>query len=342
MGAAGARGYLAALAADARLWMPGRPYTLRARLRSLQPEQRAALAWTRDHDPPLHLRLTSTLAADMTQTGRTREGHRELGLALERFPVEGSEAGWAAVMRAYTAFSLGLPEQPDLMERGMTALRAGGDEALLAAALRTKSLIGSCTGDWDAAIAAAEEAIVIERRRADDAGLAGALMCRADVMAQMGRLEDAERTLAECRTLASTLDPATFTVATLAADLALLREDWGAAGLAYAESARVSEARGSTEQLLLDLQCLAIALVGLGDAEGAIEAGAAAAAIEALTGERGLEGMAEWSQRWTAATAAARSAVTPEVAAEATARGHALGPSERGPRAATLAEQAQA
>ena len=332
--------YIASLAAEARLWTPGRPFAPRARLRGLQQEQRVAIAWTREHDPWLHLRLASALAADMTETGRTREAHHELGSALARFAVETPETGWAAVMRAYTAFSLGLQDDPNLLHRGVAALRSGTDEALLAAALRTVSLIDSCAGAWETALAAAEEAIAIEQRRGDAAGLAAALLSRADVMVQTGRLEDADRTLAECAALAPALD-ATFTVAPVAGDLALRREEWGEAARHYAESACASEARGCTEQLLIDLQTLAIALVPLGDPEGAIEAAAAAVAIQTLTGERGLESMAAWSERLESALAVARSAVARDTAAEATARGHALSPSERGARAQALADAAR-
>ena len=333
--------YVASLAAEARLWAPGRPYALRGRLRALRQEQRVALAWTRSHDPPLHLRLASALAADMTETGRTREAHHELGSALARFAVETPETGWAAVMRAYTAFSLGLHEDPDLLHRGVAALRAASDQALLAAALRTVSLIDSCAGAWGTARTAAEEAVAIEQRRGDAAGLAASLLARADVLVQTGRLEEADRTLAECAALAPALDAATFTVAAVAGDLALLREDWGEAARSYAESACASEGSGSTEQLLIDLQSLAIALVPLGDPEGAIEAAAAAVAIQALTGERGLETMADWSQRLESALVAARSAVPRDTAAEATARGHALSASERGARAQVLADAAR-
>ena len=147
-----------------------------------------------------------------------------------------------------------------------------------------------------------------------------ALSAHAQALIELRRLDEAEQTLAEAEALRPSTRDSTLIVATSRGDLDFARGDWARAALAYAESAAAAQSLRSTEQLVLDLQSLALALIELGDAEGALELEAAAAAIEAETGECGLEATAQ-AGSWDERRREARRAVGSERASAAAARG---------------------
>ena len=300
---------------------------------ALAAEQRIALTWTRAHTPELHMRVISALAMIMARTGRTREAHDELGFALDRHAIDNPTAGWAAITRAYTSLSLRLGKlDGHLIAPGIDAIRAGGDDALLAVALRTVSVYAGFTADFDAALAATTEAISIQRRCADPAGLAAALLAHAEALIAVRHIEEAAQVLAEAEAFLPSTHDSTLTIGATRGDLHLVRGDWALAAHAYGASAAAAQLLGSTEQLLLDLQFLALALIPLGEFEAALELESAAATIGAETGEWGIEA-SSWAAQWDARREQGRRAVGPERAAAAAARGRALPASRRAARA---------
>ena len=310
---------------------------LLAGMRALRAEHSGALAWAREHDPELHLHLVSALAYEMKRTARTHEAHTELGVALARFPVRGAVAGWAALQYVSTSLGYG-GTPPDLIGRALAAVRADGDDDLLAKALLLQSKLVSTTGDAEGGLAPAEEAVAVRRRSGDVAGTAYALAIQAQALCYAGRLDEADEVIAASAALGADLDPTTFTVASVASDIAVMRGEWVEAARWYAESAAAAEARGCTEQTIMDFQGLATSLAGAGDHDGAIEAAAAASSLQAITGEAGMETDPAWRERLEAAEKEAWSALGPGRAAEAEARGRALPAARRAARAKELAD----
>ena len=126
----------------------GDPDPVRARVLALEAEQRVALDWSRAHAPDLHTRVAVALGITQIDTCRAREAHAELGLVLERVGITGAAGGLAAVLRAYAAPAIGVPDgEAPLIEPGLAALRAAGDAALLEFALRMAGIHRALAGD---------------------------------------------------------------------------------------------------------------------------------------------------------------------------------------------------
>ena len=166
--------HVAGLAEACRFWYPGHPDEARARVSALVEEQRPALAWTREHDPALHLRLASALGAIMYRSGRMREAEFELAHALAGSPLTSQEAGWAAVVRGALLVVFGRPQEARaLVEQAEPALRSGPDDALLDHGLRGLSVAWTGLEEPARAAAAADESVALARAQRRPHGTGG-------------------------------------------------------------------------------------------------------------------------------------------------------------------------
>lgn len=329
--------HVAALAERCRYWFPGPGDAARAAVLALEAEQPVALAWTRDHAPAVHQRLASALGAILMRTGRPRRAADELEIALERFGVTGAIGGWAAAVLGLVRNGFGdVDGGRALVDPALAALRAAGDEELLFWGLLQTSQTRFWSTDFDAAADLMAEAVAVARRRGDVTALAVALCIGAQPLVQVGRLDEADVLLAEAETLAPETRDTWFNRHTSYADLAFARGDWSGAAVAYARSAVAAERIGSGDQLLVDLQCTAIALSAAGAAAGAAEVDEVVATVQRLTGEVGL-GPLEATLRRRLPTGASLDAID-ERAARARGRAVALG--DCGARSLALALQA--
>lgn len=333
--------HIAELGEAYRVWYAGAAGRPRTRVEALEAEQRVALGWTRENDPALHLRVAAALGSIFIRSSRTRLAYEELGVALARNPAPGPDAGWAALIFEVAGTTLGEPLDAGKLERVLDQVRAGGDDRLLSAALRAVSITLAMEGSGEAALAASEEMVAIERRRGEDAGLAQALMVHGQSLLSVGRLDEASAVLDEGAVLAAAVGDPQLSMAGVAADVALEREDWVGAARLYAESIVAAGERRCTQQMVMDFQSLVLAFVPLGRAEAALEASAVAAAIHAETGEIGIEGT-PWQDRYESALAQAEAGAGPERTAAARAHGAAIAPADRPARAVELADAAAA
>ena len=214
------------------------PDPVRARVYALEAEQRVALDWTAAHAPDLHTRVAAALGLVLTNTGRAREAYTELGSALERSGISGAAGGWAAVLRAYAAESLGFAaEGAPLIEPGLVALRSTGDEALLEAGLRVAGVFWLFADEPERSLEHASEALGIARRRSHLGDLAVELVGQAQTLVALGHLDEAEGLLDEAAPLVSELGDSTLDPSDLYADIAVERRNWALAARSYSEGA---------------------------------------------------------------------------------------------------------
>ena len=312
----------------------GDPDPVRARVLALEAEQRVALDWTRAEAPDLHTRLAVALGITQIDTSRAREAHAELGVVLDRVGVTGATGGLAAVLRAYAAQSIGVPGgDAALIEPGLCALRAAGDEALLEFALRMAGIHRAFAGDPEGSLGHTTEAVALARRRGHVGDLAVDLLYLGSSLVEVGRLDEAEHLFHEASPLVPGVGDSSLSASGCMGDLAFARGDWALAGRLWAESAlSVGHlvAAGATQ-----LRGVAMALARLGADEAALELEAAASRILEDIGETADDPV---TARHGWVLDVARERVGPERAAAAARRGRALPQAESAARAAALVE----
>ena len=278
-----------ALAEACRFWYPGHPDEARARVSALVEEQRPALAWTREHDPTLHLRLASALGAIMYRSGRMREAEFELAHALARTPPASQEAGWAAVVRGALLVVFGRPQEARaLVEQAEPVLRAGTDDVLLDHGLRGLSVVWTGLEEPARAAGAADESVALARARGDPTGLAAALGYQAWALLEAGDPERARAAIDELERLIPQARDSTLAglLKTVHADWAMAREDWPPAARGYAECARAAQAIPDDGQTCWDVMGMLIAYAALERHELVLECDGLLGALTIATGMR--------------------------------------------------------
>jgi tetratricopeptide (TPR) repeat protein len=299
---------------------------------ALDAELRPALAWTRTHDHELHARLAIALGVTLNDSGRSRDAFSELGVVLERTGIAGKTGGLAALLRAFAALMIGVPAQGEpLIEPGLAALRAAGDESALLLGLQRAGLFRTFDDDPERALELANEGLAIARRREHVGDLAGTLLGTAGCLANLGRLEEAEPLFDEVTALLPQVGDSTFSLDGVLADIEFERGEWARAAQLYAESARCTGHQRSA--LVMHLGCAAFSLAHLGADEPALELEAAAASIAEMIGEPSVDKLMA-KHMW--ALDEARARVPPDRAARAVRRGRELPESEAGTRAVEL------
>jgi predicted ATPase/DNA-binding SARP family transcriptional activator len=305
---------------------------VRARVFALDAELRPALAWTRAHDHELHARLAVALGITLNDSGRSRDAYTELGVVLDRTGIAGATGGMAALLRAFAALMIGAPSEGEpLIEPGLAALRATGDESVLMLGLKLAGLFRNFDDDPERAVAYSSEELAIARRRGHVGDLASALLGQAGCLTALGRLDEAEPLFDELAALLPQVGDSTFSPDGVLADIAFERGEWARAAQLYAESAmRTGHQRSA---LVMHLGCTAYALAHLGADEPALELEAAAASIAETIGEPSVDKLMA-KHMWVLDDARAR--VPQDRAARAVRRGRELPESDAGARAVEL------
>jgi predicted ATPase len=311
---------------------------VRARVFALDAELRPALAWTRTHDHDLHARLAVALGITLNDSGRSRDAYTELGVVLDRTEIAGTTGGMAAVLRTFAALMIAVPSEGEsLIEPGLAALRATGDESLLVLGLKLAGLFRFFDDEPERALEHSSEELAIARRREHVGDLAWALLGQAQCLTALGRLEEAEPLLDELAALLPQVHDSTFSPDGVLSDIAFARGESARAAQLFAASAlRAGHMRSA---LVMHLGWTAIALAHLGADEPALELEAAAAGIAEAIGEPSVDKpMAK--HVWVMDEARAR--VPPDRAASAARRGRELAESEVAARAVELSLAASA
>lgn len=316
----------------------GVPDTVRRRVNALEAEQHPALAWAREHDPELHLRLASALGIFLYHAGQVAETAEELGAAIAACGITGTEGGWAAVVRAFALQSQGEYEQaPALAEAGLAELRRTGEELTLELGLRLAGLLWGFAGDPERGLAYATEALSLARASGDAARMVTELLMRGQALVQLGRLDEAEALFDEAEPLLPLAGDGKLVLGTFRGDVALERGDWAGAARGYVESALSAHPRSN--QVISDLQLIAYALLRLDAIDDALELDAVAAGIAEATGLRGME---DYFPPGRVDAMRAAHARFPERAEAAARRARAVGPERAARRASELVERLRA
>jgi len=332
--------HLASLGDACRHWHPGHSDESRARVNALDDELRPALAWTRERDPRLHLRLAGALSGRMTQGGRLRECAAELSLALSRNDPDTPDAGWANVTQSFNLIVLGRPDEArQAADAALSALRAAGDEDVLGLGLRIVSITHEGLGEVELALAESAEALEVSRRLGDPNRLAADLGFRAQALLVAGRPAEAARFLDEGEALDGITDSsASGMIANLRGDCAIEAGDWSLAARCYATSAVAAERFGDHQQMVWDLEGAIVALAGRGRYESALELAGIQAGCAQDSGADSSPSE-DWRQRRQRAIETARTGVG-DAAEELIARGREVPAERRGTRVAEVVEEA--
>jgi len=262
--------HVADLAFPARLWKWGATEEQRAALLAVGLEIRSAVAWTREHDPPLHVRLCSALASYWVYRGVISEAADEFRRALDSGAGSTNERARCLTLLAQCLRLQSEGEQAlDPVERAYAEWQQVDDTVDRALGYCDLSWVYRWAGRLSEAVPMCEEALAILRGTHDRRLILRALVFLVHAYDDLEDLENAERVLAEARDLAG--DDPTWELDAIRADCALYRGDNSRAIELYAKSLAWTSQTGESHQMLMDLRCLGISLGRAGHAEAALE-----------------------------------------------------------------------
>ena len=295
-------GYLAEVAWDVRLWVFGPPQESRRRLLALAAEERPALAWSRQADPGLHLRLVGGLGTSWLFRARPLEAIEHLRHAVEVATGESDDLLWARGVLAHAlTVTGGVDEAVALADGIVEARRRRGDTRELSLALNVRAFVRDSIGDHRGGIADAEEANEWLRRTGDDRLRLRGLVLLATKLTSAADPEPVEALLDEAEPLAvrsgTPLDVAY--VRDMRTGCALLRGDYETVRQLALEQARTARAHPELQlHGVMALETLAFALMGQEHAEAGLAVwGAHTAALDEI-------GYAAPASHWQAVTGA--------------------------------------
>ena len=313
----------------------GTPDSVALRVFALEAEFRVALAWTREHAPGLHTRVAAALGLVLNDSGRAGEAHAELGRVIERSGIADATGGWAAVLRAFTAIALGSKTEAPLIDEGLVAVRAADDVRRYQLALCVAGVYWLVAEEPERALKYSDEALALARDRPHPDDLALALIDHANILVELGRLDEAEALFNEAAPLLPQLGASAIDPAGMFDQLAAARGDWACASSLFLTNAQVVGRNQGLKGMLL--RHTAIALAHLGADEDAIELAATADAICESIGEVPTDPL---TTRYGHALNDARERIGADRAARAARRGAALPDSESLSRAAHMVHAA--
>jgi predicted ATPase/DNA-binding SARP family transcriptional activator len=323
------------LARRARLWKWGASTHDRMALLAASAEIRPAVAWSRTHDPELHVRICAALSSYWTWRGVLAEVDDELRRARDSGAGSLADRAWLVTLLAKLAQLGGDHDGArELMTTAIAEWRAVDDEQERALGLGPLGWVVRWDDRYDEGIALAREGLKILRRSGESRLVLRGLVFLAQALADSGDFAGADGVLAEADALAAG-DP-TWELAPIHADCAELRGNHVAALSLYAESLAWSSTTGESHQMLMDMRALVSDLASLEAYESALEAYTLTRLEEQRTGR--VRSTAAWDAELLEAAAAAREAVTPDAAAAAVSRATGVDAPQRASRAIELAE----
>ena len=313
----------------------GTPDPVALRVFALEAEFRVALAWTREYAPGLHTRVAAALGLVLNDSGRAGEAHAELGRVIERSGTADATGGWAAVLRAFTAIALGSKTEAPLIDEGLVAVRAADDVRRYQLALCVAGVYWLVAEEPERALKYSDEALALARDRPHPDDLALALIDHANILVELGRLDEAEALFNEAAPLLPQLGASAIDPAGMFDQLSAARGDWACASSLFLTNAQVVGRNQGLKGMLL--RHTAIALAHLGADEDAIELAATADAICESIGEVPNDPL---TTRYGHALNDARERIGADRAARAARRGAALPDSESLSRAGHMVHAA--
>ena len=322
------------LAHQARLWKWGASTYARMALLAAGAEIRPAVAWSRTHDPELHVRICAALASYWTWRGVLAEVGDELRRARDSGAGSLADRAWLVTLLAKLAqMAADHAEARELMTTASAEWRALDDDQERALGLGPLGWVVRWDGRYDEGIALAREGLEILRRSGEPRLVLRGLVFLAQALADSGDFAAAEEVLAEADALAAG-DP-TWELAPIHADCAELRGNHLAALSLYAESLSWSSTTGESHQMLMDMRAMVTNLTALEAYESALEAYTLTRLEEQRTGR--VRSTAAWDAELLQAAAAAREALSPDAAAAAVTRATKVDVPQRASRAIELA-----
>jgi predicted ATPase/DNA-binding SARP family transcriptional activator len=329
--------YVASVAHAARLVKWGASDEQRAALAAISGEIRPAVAWAREHDPQLHVRLAAALSAYWLYGGVLAEVDEEFERAYASGVGTASERAWVLTSLAKLRQLVGAGSRAaSLADEALAAWRAVDDGVERGLGASYASWVIRWEARYEEAIALAAEGLAAMRPTGDRRLILRGLVFLAHAYADPQDVERAEAVLVEADALAGG-DPV-WELAAIHGDCELYKGD-GAAALAwYTQSLTWTSTTGESHQMLMDLSAIVMALQRFGRDDDALEVFELLRLERARTGRPGdLPAAMHWIRD---AVSAASAQVGPEGAAMAVARARAVAVSDRALRVIELANRA--
>lgn len=318
-------GYVAEVARSARLWKWGATAEARRQLVAIGDEIRPAVAWAREHDPELHVRICADLSAYWVYVGVLSEVIAEFQHARDAGAGSAADRAWILTSLAKCVQLQGGANAVQLVYDALAEWQAVDDELERALAMGHVGWVLVWAGRYDETIELQQAALEVLRRSGDRALILRGLVFLAHAFADQEDVDATETVLQEADALAGG-DP-TWELTAVHADCAHARGDKITALNLYAESLAWSTTTGEAHQMLMDMRCVATELSGLGAGEKALEVFELVRLEEERTGRTGNNSTL---LRWFGdAQLAARKAVNSELAERAVARARGVPIAER-------------
>jgi predicted ATPase/DNA-binding SARP family transcriptional activator len=326
--------HIAELAHAARLWKWGATSQQRLGLVAVLDEIRFAVAWARDHDPELHVRICAALAAYWVYGGVLSEVAEELRRARES--GMGSPADRATIL-ALLAKCVQLEGAGsyacELAEQALAELRVVDDEQERALWLPYVGWVFTWARRYDEAVALAEESLAIVRHSGDRKLILRSLVFLAHTLADKEDITRTEAVLDEADELAQG-DPV-WELDAIHADCASLRGRYREALRLYTASLTWTSTTSESHQILMDIRCIAKSLTDLDRLEEALEVAELVALEERRTGRSARHpSLIGWFDH---ALSAAKQRAGTGVASDAAKRASQVPPTERAIRTIEVA-----
>lgn len=262
--------HVARVARAARLGKWGASDAQRAELLALSAEVRAAVAWARRHDPELHVRLCSALAAFWVYGGVLSEVTQEFSSARASGSGTTAERAWLATALA-KCFQLARVrvDSDGLIDEALREWSAVEDEVERALGLQYLSWVIRWEARYQRAIAMADDALAVLRRTGDRRLILRGLVFLAHALADAQLVDATEAVLKEADQLAAG-DPV-WELAAIHGDCETCRGNELGALARYVESLTWTSTTGEFHQMSMDMSCIVVPLARLGYGAEAIE-----------------------------------------------------------------------
>jgi predicted ATPase/DNA-binding winged helix-turn-helix (wHTH) protein len=309
--------YVARVARAARLVKWGASEDQRAELLAVASEIRPAVAWAREHEPELHVRICAALAAYWVYGGVLSEVTTELDRARASGAGAAAERAWLLTALAKCAQLTSVDyDARALADQALAEWAAVDDELERALGFGYMSWVLRWEARYDDAIVLAAQSLVVLRRTDDPRLILRGLVFLAHAYADTQDVESTEAILTEAEELADA-DP-TWELAAIRGDCEHGKGNDIAALSWWAESLTWTGTTGESHQMLMDISCITMSLAHLGAGESALEAFELLRLERARTGRPGGLPTAQiWLQE---AVTEARQQVDQETAQRAAAR----------------------
>jgi predicted ATPase len=328
--------HVATVAHAARLWKWGAGDQQRAALLAVSGEIRPAVAWARERDPELHVRMCASLAPWWLYAGVLPEVTDELQHARDSGAGSRAERAWLLSTLAKIPQLAGLGRDAGaLADQALAEWRAVDDEVERALGLEHLSWVVRWEARYDEAIAMADEALAVLRRTGDRRLILRGLVFLAHAYADTQDVERTEAVLVEADELADG-DPV-WELAAIHGDCAEYSGDDLTALSWFSKAFAWTSNNGDSHAMLMDMHCVMLALARLGDEEAALEVAELLRLERERTGRPGEMPKAQvWVQE---AVTAARQQVGPTVARQAAARAREIPVASRAAHTIKLADR---